>query len=358
MHAAAPRRWPAFTLGVVTLAALLAGCVSVDPQRVPADRLEYGQVLAESWKRQTLLNVVRIRYGDAPIFLEVGSIINSYSVSGKASAGAELPASNPDVFTFGTEGIWSNTPTVTYQPLAGERFTRSLLQPVAPSAILQLLQSGWSAKLVLRIIVTSINGIRNTSAGAEADPRFSELVDTLDKLQDAGALELRVRPRKDGSAVIMVLSGNGAGGTALAAEDRERLVSLLGIRPDVTELEVVYGRSARNREEIAIMTRSMLELMLELGFFIDLPPEHAADGRTLPGRGQPGAVSNHSVLRIHSGAAAPADAYASVRYKDHWFWIDDRDIVSKSTFTFLLILFSLAESGQPATAPIVTVPSR
>ena len=31
--------------------------------------MDYGQVIADSWKRQTLLNVVHLRYADAPVFL-------------------------------------------------------------------------------------------------------------------------------------------------------------------------------------------------------------------------------------------------------------------------------------------------
>ena len=54
----------------------------------------------------------------------------------------------------------------------------------------------------------------------------------------------------------------------------------------------------------------------------------------------------------------PADSYAAVPYKGHWYWIDDNDIASKRMFTFLLILSSLAETGQGLAAPVVTVPSR
>jgi hypothetical protein len=63
-------------------------------------------------------------------------------------------------------------------------------------------------------------------------------------------------------------------------------------------------------------------------------------------------------VHIHSGTVAPADAYAAVPYKGYWYWIDDTDIASKRTFTFLMILFSLAETGQTTAAPVVTVPSR
>ncbi len=64
-----PRRGPLCGLSLLGLAA----CTHVPLARVNADRRDYGQVVAKSWKRQTLLNVVRQRYPDAPMFLEVAS---------------------------------------------------------------------------------------------------------------------------------------------------------------------------------------------------------------------------------------------------------------------------------------------
>lgn len=95
--------------------------MSVSPTHVTTDRMDYGQVVAESWKRWTLLNVVRLRYADAAMFLDVASMINSHTVSGSGNAQATLPSgSNPDVFGVGGSGSWSSTPTVTYQPLLGD----------------------------------------------------------------------------------------------------------------------------------------------------------------------------------------------------------------------------------------------
>ena len=34
-----------------------------------------------------LLNMVKLRYGDTPVFLDVASVINSYEVSGTANLG-------------------------------------------------------------------------------------------------------------------------------------------------------------------------------------------------------------------------------------------------------------------------------
>ena len=80
-----------FQAGFVVLALLTVdGCMRVPAGRVTVDRMDYGQVIAESWKRQTLLNVVRLRYADAPVFLDVASVINSYSIAGTVSAGAQV----------------------------------------------------------------------------------------------------------------------------------------------------------------------------------------------------------------------------------------------------------------------------
>ena len=335
--------------------ALVAGCTSVTPDRISADRMDYGHVIVESWKRQTLLNVVRMRYGDAPVFLDVASVINSYSVGGKANAAASLPSvTDPNVFSLGAEGSWSNTPTVTYQPLLGDRFTRSMLHPVPPAAVFQMLQAGWDARLVMTTVLNSINGLRNDSYGLVGDRGFSEVVAAIARIQRAGGLGVRVETRRDGSAIIFVLRRGET--DAARRDDLRRIRELLMLDDAAAELEVTYGLLPRNNREVALLTRSMMEIMLNIGIGVDLPAAHVADGRALPWRdkGDPKDVP----VQIHSGPTAPANTYSAVPYKDSWYWIEDTDIESKRTFTFLMILFSLAETGQPAAAPVVTVPSR
>ena len=340
---------------VVLLA--LSSCVSVSPQRITTDRMDYGQVVADSWKRQTLLNVVRLRYSDAPVFLEVASIINSYSVAGKASALATLPDRiDPNVFEIGAESAWSNTPTVTYQPLMGDRFTKSLLQPVPPVAVFQLIQGGWPADLVLPTVVGSINGLRNSSLGVDAEPDFYRLVEVLTRIQRRAGLGIRVESRKDGSAIMVVMRRDGIGSEL--SKDGLLVQKLLNLEDGVGEFEITYGLVPQARREVAMLSRSMLEIMLQMGFGVDIPSEHAKDGRVLTGVWKAGDAAAKPLVRIHSGTQRPEDAYAAVPYKGYWYWIDDKDVASKRTFTFLLILFSLAETGQTSAAPIVTVPSR
>lgn len=349
------RLWQ-WALGSLAVLAL-AGCASVSPAFVKTERIDYGQVVAESWKRQTLLNVVRLRYADAPTFLDVASIINSHTVGGNATGKATFPSSiDPNVLEIGGTANWSNTPTVTYQPLMGDRFTKSLLQPVPPVAIFQLLQGGWPATLVFRTVVGSVNGLRNVSAGAASDPGFDELGEALSRIQRAGNIGIKVEARKDAGSARVVIRR--AERDAASDADGRRVRELLGLAEGITEFEITYGVVPNNANEVAILTRSMMEIMLQLGFGIDLPPAHAASGRALAGQQQAGDQQARPLVHIRSGPQEPADAYAAVPYKGTWYWIADTDVDSKRTFTFLMILFSLAETGQSTAAPIVTVPSR
>lgn len=347
-----------FIFCVVMVMIFMTGCRSVRPSIVATDRLDYGQAIAESWKRQTLLNIVRLRYADAPVFLEVTGIINSNSVGGNVSAGTGFPGANPSsiAFDIGGSQSWSNTPTVSYQPLMGDRFTRSLLQPIQLPSVFQLIQGGWPTDIVLNTAVVSINGLRNASYGVAADSGFLELVEKMSLIQRAGGLGLRVEAREDGTSVVVVMPA-GAEGTPLSAE-RSRVRELLQLEEGVNEFQVEFRLIQQNNHKVAMISRSMLEIMMQIGFGIDLPPAHVAEGRVLPGLWRAGDAPARILSHIHSGLTEPKGAYVSVQYKDYWYWIDDTDLPSKRLFTFLMILFSLAETGQNYTGPIVTVPSR
>ena len=122
------------------------------------------------------------------------------------------------------------------------------------------------------------------------------------------------------------------------------------------ELTVVFGSMPQSDRELAIQTRSMLQILVELASLIDVPPDHVAEGRVYetPETLSPGFPD---LINIHSSATRPADAHASVSYRDTRFWIDDRDLNSKRMFAFVMLLFSLTETGDGSRAPIVTVPA-
>ena len=73
---------------VILVAVLLAGCTAIGPQTVARDRFDYVSAISDSWKRQTLLNLVKTRYLDAPVFMDVASVINEYALEQEVGVGA------------------------------------------------------------------------------------------------------------------------------------------------------------------------------------------------------------------------------------------------------------------------------
>ncbi|WP_455379501.1 hypothetical protein, partial [Petrachloros mirabilis] len=91
----------------------------------------------------------------------------------------------------------------------------------------------------------------------------------------------------------------------------------------------------------------------------DIPLNHVGEGRATPGFVEKtGDRENIRFIHIHSSPGKSDEAYLSIRYRDHWYWIDDRDMNSKRTFAFLMLLFSMAETGKEKSLPLITIPAQ
>ena len=143
----------------------------------------------------------------------------------------------------------------------------------------------------------------------------------------------------------------------LADKGRE-IKSILGIRPDLRELKVNYGGYSGRDDEIDMMTRSMLQIMLEFAAVVQVPESDVAQGRATPGLVEAsGAALNGPPLRVLVADMPPRDAFVAAQYDGRWFWIADTDIQSKYTFAIIMLLFSIADTGVRGSAPVVTIPA-
>ncbi|NML43217.1 hypothetical protein HHL11_05605 [Ramlibacter sp. G-1-2-2] len=345
----------------VLLATLsLAGCGSIGPETVNRDRIQYVSAISDSWKRQMLLNLVRVRYGDVPVFLDVTSVINAYSLDQIVRAEAEAaPPNRGDTYLqFGGSLQYSDKPTITYVPLTGDKFARSIMSPIPVPSVLLLLQSGYPADLVLRFCVNSVNGVENSHGGLVPNaghPEFAELLQLLREAQRDGLLGFEARTETGRSRTLIQLRTPADG--VLAAR-QQRLRDLLRLRKDAAEYDVGYGSFPRGDIEIAMLTRSILQVMIDVGSYLDTPAVDVEQGRVVAPRQEPEGRGLATPVRVRTGDAAPQDSFVSVAYRGHWFWIDDRDLQSKAAFSFLMLLFSLTETSGTQTAPLITVPAR
>lgn len=100
--------------------------------------------------------------------MDVSSVISSYSLQGEVSLGGKYaPIGRGNTFgSVGATGRYTGNPTISYQPLSGDKFAKSLMTPIPVTGFLFLIQSGYPADLVLRVCVNSINGLENAYGGA------------------------------------------------------------------------------------------------------------------------------------------------------------------------------------------------
>ncbi len=340
---------------------LLSGCAGIGPLTVSRDRFDYTAAISDSWKHQMLFNMVKIRYGDAPVFLDVSSVISQYQIAGAVNLNATF-INNPwsASQSVGATGTYVDRPTITYTPILGDKFARSLMSPIPPPAILSLLQAGYPVDLIFRLLVQEINGVRNRFGGEararSADPEFYSLIEKLRRIQSEGAIGMRFKKTEKEEAALIVIHGERDPSIeALSAEVRK----ILGLDPRGHQFNVVYGAVARDDKEIAILTRSMLEVIIDLSADIEVPTAHVEEKRVGPTHVEEAVKSGKilPLIRIHSSSEKSGDAFVSVSYRNSYFWIDDRDLMSKKIFSFLMFVFTLLETGEKGTAPIVTVPT-
>lgn len=338
------------------LVAGLAACTNIGPGTIARDRFDYTDAVAESWKRQMLLNIVKIRYGDAPIFLDVTSIINQYSMENEvnASLGWSAPPYADDQRIGGIHR-YADRPTISYNLLTGEKFARSLMTPVKPVAVMSMVEGGYPIDLVFRLLLHSINGIQNQYGGTArlraADPEFYPLIDRLREAQSKGSFSLRVKKIDDHEALIMIFRKKDQQTEVSGREIRQ----VLGLKDTGGEFRVVYGSAASTDDEIALLTRSILEILVDISASVEVPPEHVAEQRVSPTMAFEGDGIKPPLVRIHSSASRPAEEFVAVEYRGIWFWIDDRDLPSKKLFSFLMFIMTLTESGGKDNAPIMTI---
>ncbi len=351
---------------LLVLIAGLTGCFSIGPRSLERDRFDYTTAISDSWKDQMLLNMVKIRYADAPVFLDVNSIISQYALDSAISLNSSWSSPKEgfgggNILGIGGIGRYFDRPTITYSPMTGEKFARKLMNPIPPPALLSLVQTGFPIDLVFRLCIHAINGVQNRFGGGArirlADPEFYPLLERMRKVQSAGLMGMRIKKRDKEEAVLELFFREKVDPEMEA--DIRATRQVLGLDPHTDEFRVFYGSFSTNDKEVALLTRSVLEVLSDLASYIEVPDLHVAEKRvnsTLEDQPVAGAPPPVPLIRIHSAQERPSDAFIAIPYRGYWFWIDDKDLSSKRLFSSLMFVFTLTETETKEGAPIVTIP--
>lgn len=354
-----------YVFGVAALL-ICTSCVSQGPSRLTSDRFDYNEAVAGSWRTQTLLAIVKLRYSDWPVFMDVEQIVAQYTWENTGSLKATIRTplgGDSDQSEAGWVGKFSERPAILYKPLRGAKYMKNILTPVPSGALLGLVYTGWPVDQIMEIMVQSVNGHRNSQVEdgmqVQSDSRFAEFLQTLRMFQLKDALVVEVEALADKKTESAKVETRLTFLTErVGDETRQRLTDMkveLGLAADTNCYRVIWGTVPPNDRTIALETRSVLQLMVVLAAHVDVPQREVDEGRVV--RLQPWPRDESSglapLMQVRRGASAPPDAYASCQYRGQDFWIADTDVHSKQTFTYLTLLLTLGDVDDRSGTPLV-----
>jgi len=351
---------------------LLCGCQSTfGPRALKGTHPAYNQAIVNTLDQEMLLNLVRLKYRDRPFFLRVGSVTATFSmgadigVEGQYGIDWKRDLGDGRVVSPNIGMRYAQSPTISYTPLHGEAFLKSVLTPISLEAILVITQSGWSVERVFGICVERINNLYNAPSASgptpEEQPRyrkFKRMLEILRTLQIASLIEI---------------------GLDLEAEENKNLVfsidpdpqyqdlidelrALLEVSQQVNHFKITTNFLDFKKEEWDVRSRSIASVLHYLSQNVEVPEEHKEAGLITVTKSKDGEEFNWDetpagrMFKVRSSNRKPGNTFIAVPYRGAWFYIADDDLQSKSTFMLLSQLFNLQAGQTEDAGPTLTLP--
>jgi hypothetical protein len=388
-----------------------SGCLG--PHAVRYTRLRYNEVVRDTNDQQLLLNIVRLRYADSPIFIDLPNITSQFEVQGRGNYLGGYGNQTPRRASLGFGDLaLRDTPTLSYHPREGREIAKSLLNPLTPD-LFSVVNAGANLEQLLLVTVNDMNDVSNASRATVLTPKvpddnreFVRAIQILASLRDRDATELAVGTTEETEAASDSVARDLVSGRDLinAAHDgyvfrekgenrytlykrekdlylrirprfvnspeMEEVARIFGlvpgrdkyrIKPELSEEALKTSRAPLGSDTIYMNMRSVLQMMTFLSKGVCVPEEHARAGVApmTPGPdGQPFDWTRVTAgnFFVNSQKHRPRDAEVAVQYRGYWFYIASNDVNSRAVLSILEVLFALQESDGKNVGPLLTLP--
>lgn len=345
-----------FTLAAVATVTM-SGCTSIGPSSIDYSRTGFNEAIQRTDGQQLLLNIVRQRYNDPVMFLEVTAVSSSMSRSSNANLSGFFPGGlgAKESYTGGLGGSLTESPLIFYAPNTGEKFVRQILTPIDLRTISLLLQSGWSIERVLLIAADSINGLRNNVAG---DNEYPVLAKQLRTLQRSNRLSFAIERDANGLDVLAMIP---TPGTA-SEKSYQEVCRILNLPADGRPIRLQLGLGDASVQSATVMlaTRSLYSSFYFLGNGVIASQRDLSEG-IAQNRNINGSLfdpDKGDLFRVRSSNGEPDRAAVKVRYRDEWFYVSESDQDSRTTFALMSMLLMLQGGDVTRMTPLVSLSPR
>jgi len=369
---------------LLALTMLMGGC-SVGPQLLKGNRYDYNLSIQKSNNEELILNIVRTRYAESIFFLQVGSIASHFGYSSSIGlsssmdrlSGAANPASGALRPSIGA--TFSESPTITYTPMQGEKAIRLLQSELTLDRFQILAQIGWDIEVLMWLVVDKIgatknmkNDMLNGNLNSEDYGIFLDLAQHLSRIQRRGDLEFLGFYKKEGEVDRLSVQLR-----FLDQQEADQVEGLLNVRPErvagpggrivskvvltsVDHYGSCWGAQVKCNQ-VPVKLRSFFNILLGLSYYVEISPAEQTLRIVRPFQPLPDDFAHRSgphkgLVRVKAQSAYPDNAYIAIPYRSHWFYLADDDVQSKIFLSLVKTIYSLQSGDLQTVEPILTIP--
>jgi len=397
---------------VIAAASVAPGCIG--PKALRTTRMKYNESVRATNDEQLLMNIVRLRYADSPVFVDLPSITSQFELSGSAHLLGGYGNQYPGQATLGFGELGArDSPTLSYRPREGKEIAKAMLTPLS-AELFSVVNAGANLEQLLLLTLNDINDVGNapqatvmTPKAADGNEAFVHGVRLMAELRERAATEIQVGYEEDAddasdSIPSASLVGKDLieaakegyvfrrrGGERVVLLKREKslvmrvhrdyvespemreLARIFRFRPGLSRYRIKseFTRNAleespdpiEDEDTIYLNLRSVLQMMLFLSKGVCVPAEHVVShiAPVTPGpEGRPYDWTQVTAgnFFVRSQKQRPRDAEAAVYYRGYWFYIPEHDVKSRAMLAILEILASLEDSETQTGGPLLTIP--
>jgi hypothetical protein len=375
--------------------------------------MRYNEVVRDTNDEQLLINIVRLRYADSPVFIDLPNITSQFEVAGRGNylggAGNQFPGRTN--LGFGELSL-RDTPTLSYHPREGREIAKALLTPLSADLLI-VVNAGANLEQLLLCTMNDINDVPNAPGATILIPQVADdnslyvrgirLLASL-RARDATELAFGTTEETEGSSDPIprgsvqgrdllnaardsyVYRTQGEGQVTLLKREKglylrvrdpyvhspemEEAARIFRLTPGLSKYRIkselteeVNPRlpSPLGSDTIYLNLRSVLQIMTFLSKGVCVPEDHVRSGFAPVTPGPDGRPFDWTQVTagnflVHAQKHRPRGAEVAVSYRGYWFYIAADDVKSRAVLAILEVVFALQESDGRNVGPLLTLP--
>lgn len=334
-------------IGLLIFTIIFSGCLRYGPTFMESERSNYNLAIQKTNDEQLILNLVRLKYHDTPLFMEVNNIASQFKFKNDIDLTSQLQVGAKGIFTPNVSTFIEERPTVSYSPLHGEKFVKSVLTAVSLKTISLLFHSGWSIDRIFKVCLQRIGPLKNAPGASGPTPKvapkvhdFFKAVESLRTLQVSGALDLIYREVNGIPELVIKIIDK-------YKDSRSANHFARSMKVAAGKTNYIFTESSFKKIDASyFVTRSLLGIMFYLSQGVEVPEKDIVNGKIIITKTDSGEnfdwkVITGELLKIQHSDAIPDDSNLTIFYRGYWFYISDTDLTSKSTFSLLAQVYAL-----------------